>query len=167
MAQRDRQLTKFDRFSKRLSRYTSMERLILLRGLAYGGAASCLIIIVQLAQIGSGEFSLQVAVVAASIGLPLWLVLGVTSEVYISLGKQSYPHFRSNLSQYFFGMLLAFGGTALAAAVGGILWHILPEAAVIFGIATMACVLVVNLFHWWVAHWWFGENGPNSRESEE
>jgi len=167
MAQRDKQLSKIDRLNRRMNRYMSMDRLVLFRGLAYGGAASCLIIIIQLAQIGGGELALHVAVVAASIGLPLWLLLGATSEVYISLGKQSYPHFRSMVSQFFFGMLLFLGGTALAAAVGGLLWHILPEAAVIFGIAAIACILLVNLFHWWVAHWWFGENGPTSRESEE
>lgn len=84
-----KQPSKTDRLATRMRRYASAEQLILMRNLGYGGAAACLVILVQLAQVGTGEIPLKVTVVATSVSLPLWLMLGATYELYIFLGKKA------------------------------------------------------------------------------
>lgn len=148
-------------------RYPSAERFILLRNFSYGGAASCLIILLQLTQLGAKDLSLQVATVAAAVGLPLWITLGFTYENYITLGKQSYPHIRTTLARVYIAVFVLSSGFALAAAVGGILWYILPNAALAFVATTFGCLLISYFYQWVLARWWFAGEGPSSRKSED
>ena len=79
----------------RVRRYPSHERLLLTRNLSYGAAAACLAVLVSLTQSGATGVALQISVYAASIALPVWLLVGAVYENYIYLGKPSYPHLRS------------------------------------------------------------------------
>jgi len=167
MSKGKKQQSNIDRLAKRMERYASAERLILMRNLGYGGAAACLVILAQLAQVGAEEISLKVTVVATSISLPLWFLLGASYECYIFLGKQSYTHLRTEFAQNFLGFVMMTAGLALIAAIGGLIWYLMPEAVFAFGITILFSIILAIVFYNIIARWWFGSEGPGSGEHKD
>src|SRR5882724_4807216 len=98
-----------DKLHLRLRRYPSHERLVLLRNLGYGGAAICLAVLVGLTQVGAKDSALKITVICASVALPAWLMLGAIFEYYIFLGKESYPHLRTNSVNRFLQLWMFVG----------------------------------------------------------
>ena len=167
MAAGEKQPSRIDQLAKRMWRYASNEPLVLMRNLGYGGAAACLLILVGLVKVGAKDLPLQVTVVSSSIGLPLWLVLGVTYESYIFLGKQSYSHLRTPFATNFFFGVALIAGLALFVATGGVIYHLMPNAAWAFGVTSLACLGLVRVFYALLSRWWFSADGPGSREPED
>jgi len=151
---------------QRMQRYPSEGRLVLMRNLAFGGAAACLAILIQILQVGVKDNALTVSVLATAVGIPFWLGLGAMYECYIFLGPRSYPHLRRNAGSQFIGGLGAVSSIALLVAVGGVLWHLLLEAAFVFiGVAATVLLLLLAFFVI-LSHWWFGAKGPGSIDSD-
>jgi hypothetical protein len=78
-----------DRLTKRMYRYTSIDRLMLSRNLSYG---------VALTQVGVKDIGLEVSVISSSVALPIGLLIGGVYESYIFFGRQSYAHLRTGFS---------------------------------------------------------------------
>src|SRR5687768_11883696 len=93
------------------------------RNTGFGSAAFCSVLLVGLAQIEvRNNIPLQISVFSASFALPFWLLLGVFYEHYLSLGEQSYEHFRKPLAH---NLRLAVGtvaGVGLVSATGGVIY---------------------------------------------
>lgn len=152
--------SKTDRLNERMRRYASVERLMLMRNCGYGGAAACLIVLVGLTQVGAKDMALRVSVFSASLALPMWLLLGGIYELYIFLGKQSYPHLRTKFSANFIGLIALTAGFGSVGAAGGVIWFLIPEAAWVFGAAVLVAVILAAIFNVFLARWWFGADGP-------
>lgn len=148
-------------------RYTSAERLVLLRNIGYGGAAVCLIMLLQMAQVGARDLSLRISAIALSIGMPFWFLLGATVELYIFLGKESYPRFRAAFAKTCIGWFSLLAGTSLTVAIGGLTWYIMPEAGWAFVVTSLVCFGAFQVFDVILARWWFGPDGPASRERDD
>lgn len=154
------QNSKSERFANRLRRYSSIERLMLMRNLGYGGAAACLVILLGLTQVGTKELCLKISVISVSLALPLWLLLGSIYEYYIFLGKESYPHLRTRLSLGFVGTTASIAGLGIVLGTGGVIYFLMPLAAYIFaGVGFMAVIFGV-VFHMFLMRWWFSNTGP-------
>jgi len=159
--------SKNERFNNRLHRYASLERLMLMRNLSYGGAAASLVILLGLIQIGTKNTFIQVSTISISGSLPLWLLLGAIYEFYIFLGKESYPHFRKKSTLNFLGVILLLAGSGMVTSIGCILWFLLPEATYIFGTASLISLVLGGLFHTFLQRWWFGPDGPEPEEENQ
>lgn len=135
---------------------------MLMRNLGYGGAAACLVVLIGLTQVGAKEISLKISVFSAAFALPLWVLLGGIYELYIFLGRQSYPHLRSRFAAQFTSAVFLLAGLGSVATTAGVIWFLVPEASIIF--LTM-CVLVAtigSIFHVFLARWWFSAGGPGA-----
>jgi len=158
---------KFTRLTQRLQRYPSEGRLILGRNLALGAAAACLVILVQILQVGAKDEALTLSVVAIAVGIPLWFLIAVLYEYYIYLGARSYPHLRGRFAPHLVGVVGGVAGLALFAAVGGVIWHLVPDALFAFLGASAAALVLYYVFHATLARWWFTNGGPGANESSE
>lgn len=144
--------------------YASVERLMLMRNLGYGGAAACLVVLVGLTQIGAKVGSLQISVISTSVALPLWLLLGGIYEFYIFLGEQSYPHLRTKFAVGFLRIILTVAGLGSVGATAGVIWFLMPEAAWLFGTVCILVVVLGAVFQVLLARWWFGVDGPGAND---
>ena len=147
-------LPDIDQLNERIWRYSSAERLTLLRNLGYGGAAASLAVLAGLTQVGAKDSALQVSVFAASVSLPAWLLIGSIYEYYIFLGKQSYGHLRTRFLIALSSGLLLVAGLGMLATTGGIIWFLIPEAAYAFGVSVLLAVVLGIVFQWHLAGWW-------------
>lgn len=160
------QSSKTDRLTERMRRYASVERLMLMRNLGYGGAATCLVVLVGLAQVGAKDPALKISVLSASAALPLWLLLGAIYELYIFLGKQSYAHLRTQFAVNFIGFVALAAAAGSVGATGGVIWFLMPEAAWVFSAVSIVAFLLAGIFHVFLARWWYGAKGPSDGESD-
>jgi len=145
-----------------MRKYPSVERLMLMRNLGYGGAAACLVVLVGLTQVGAKDPALRVSVLSASVALPLWLLLGGIYEGYILLGKQSYAHLRTKFAANFIGLIALAAAAGSLGATGGVIWFLMPEAAWAFGAVAVVAIALAGIFNMFLARWWFGTGGPGS-----
>ena len=150
-----------------MHRYASLERLMLMRNLSYGGAAASLVILLGLIQIGAKNIFIQASTISISASLPLWLLLGGIYEFYIFLGKESYSHFRKKSTLNFLGAILFFAGLGMITSIGCILWFLMPEATYIFGAASLISLILAGLFHSLLQRWWFSPDGPEPEERSQ
>lgn len=158
--------TSSDRLNERIRRYASIERLMLMRNLGYGGAATCLVVLVGLAQVGAKELPLKVSVLSASIALPMWLLVGGIYEFYIFLGKRSYPHLRSPFAARFVLAVATIAGVGSVGATGGVIYFLMPIAAWAFAAAGVAAIILGGVHQVFLARWWFAPSGPGGKEEE-
>ena len=158
--------SKVDRLNERMQRYASVERLVLMRNLGYGGAAACLVVLVGLTQVGAKDSALKISVLSASVALPLWLLLGGIYEYYIFLGKQSYAHLRTKFATNFIGAIALIAGAGSLGATGGVVWFLMPEAAWTFGVTVVFAISLAGVFNVHLARWWFGSGGPGNNTND-
>lgn len=117
------------------------------RIVSYGAAAVMLAVLLQILQVSNVTIALKVTIIACSIAMPLFLVIGLLQEYYLILGPRSYAHF----SRVFFGrfmagyQFIAYG--SFIVAIGSVIYHLFPIALIVFGVA---CVIVA--FIWWGIH---------------
>lgn len=156
--------TRNERFTKRMYRYASFDRLLLMRNLSYGSAAASLVILLALIQIGAKNTFIQVSTISISASLPLWMLLGGIYEYYIFLGKESYPHFRKKSTLNFVGAVLFFAGLGMITSLGCMLWFLMPESTYIFGAACLISIVIFIAFHASIQSWWFSSEGPEPEE---
>lgn len=114
---------------KKLWRYVSESKLLLMRNLSFGGAGICVAVILVLTQVGIKDIFYLVALTSASIATPAWVALASSYETYIFLGKRSYAHLRSPLTQHLLAPMMLTGAIGLLVSLTALIWH-LSELAV-------------------------------------
>ena len=162
--------------AKKISSYNRLEReswlrtdkaqLHLSRNLSLGAAAACLILLSQILTIGAKDLALEVSVIAAAIGMPLWIMLAVVCEVYISLGEDIYPHIRNKWVQRIYIWILLLASFALVISVGGVIWHLTELGVKAYIVTILISVFVGYGIIFMAARWWYGTNGPGNNGDE-
>src|SRR5258708_13764941 len=87
-AKRKKKGTASDRLNRRASQYPSESRLLVSRNLAFGSAAACLVVIGDILHVGANDVTLEIAVVAGCVSMPLWIAVGTVYEFFVFLGKE-------------------------------------------------------------------------------
>lgn len=159
--------SKFDRFAALTMANPSESRLTLARNVAFGSAAACLVVLTAIIQVGASNLALRIAVMGAAVGMPIWVALGFIYELYISLGKRSYPHIRREGVKQFLGFLQFAGGIALVSVIGAVLWHLAEDAAYVFAAVAVVILVLFYGFAGFMAYWWYGGSGPGKSEGPE
>jgi len=103
-------------------------------------------VLVGLTQVGAKDSALKITVICASVALPAWLMLGAIFEYYIFLGKESYPHLRTNSVNRFLQLWMFVGGAGTFGATLGTIWFLMPEAAYAFLALSFGGVVAALLF---------------------
>lgn len=152
----------FDRLLERASRYPSESRLSLVRNLSYGAAAVCMVILVETLEVGVKSDALEVALIGAAVGIPLWIAVGTMYELYLNLGKQSYPHIRTMPAQVIIAFVMLPACFAILSCVGAVLWHLSMFAFVAFSAVVIVAFAATLIFAYQMANWWFSKDGPNA-----
>lgn len=155
-----------DRLTGEFLRNLSESKFLLYRNFSFGSAAACLVVLSQIIQVGANEQSLEISVIAAAIGMPLWVAIGIIYEFYISLGKRSYPHFRSELVQKLLAVVIFLAGVALLTSIGGVIWYLSKYGVIAFVASMVISCFVAFGFMFAVARWWYGSSGPGGKENE-
>jgi hypothetical protein len=122
------------------------DNLLLTRGLCYGSAAACFVVIITLAQVGLLSSSLRIALYAASLALPLWIFTGAMYELFIYLGRPGYVLYRKPISQRLLLTSFCLASIGLIVATTGALAHLAIGAAWVFGMMTALAVIVYIVF---------------------
>jgi hypothetical protein len=127
----------------------------------YGGAASSLALLFAITQLQSRAPDVQLAVFAAVISLPLWLVHATIIEFYLFLGPASFPHYKGEVAQRLVRKLSAIAGTALVLGIGGLVHCILAWATWVYVGAIGLAFYFLHEFNVDLADWWHEqENKP-------
>lgn len=168
MAITNKKTSNAEQLNKHVQRYASSEELLLMRNLSYAASATCFVILMGLIQVGTKELPIQVSAIAASIGLPSWLLIGSIFENYVFVGRKSFPHFRTRFARHFLGAFLLIAGFSIFSAVGGIVYYLSIEACLIFVIMSVTCFFLMSVYQSHLGEWWASKNGKeNSEESDE
>lgn len=157
--------SKSDRFANRLRQNLSLERLMLMRNLGYGGAAACLVILLGLTQPDRKALCLKISVISVSFALPLWLLLGIIYEYYIFLGKESYSHLHTKLSRVFVLTTASIAGLGIVLGTGGVIYFLMPVATYVFAGVGFIAVIFGWVFQTYLMRWWFSNDGPEPNRS--
>jgi hypothetical protein len=166
MAQESKK-SKFDRLTGKMLSNPSEGKLLLSRNLSFGGAAACLVILSQIIQVGAKDEALEISVVGAAVGIPLWIAVGSIHEFFIALGKRSYPFLRKKGLQNAVGGVMFFAGCALFTAVGGAVWYLSQVAFWAFLATIFSSLAMIACFQWAIARWWYSENGPQPNDASD
>jgi len=112
-------------------RYLSESKFLMLRNLCLGGSATCLLVILTIAQgqLHSGPIDLSVG--TAAVGTPIWFCLAGALESYILIGPRSYTHYR-NKGFLFFGLMFLIAGLASLVSIGSLIFHLNPDCVWLF-----------------------------------
>jgi hypothetical protein len=145
-------------------RYPSESRFLLMRNLAYGSAAVCLVTLLQIIQIGAKDPALEISVYGTAVGMPLWVAVGSCYEYYILLGQKSYLHFHV-AANYLSGISI-IAGISLLTAIGGAIYYIVPDAIYAFATVGVLALVITLAFANHIAHWWYGALGPEPDDAD-
>lgn len=156
-----------DRLLERMSRYPSESRLTLVRNLSYGASAACLVLLAEILEVGLKSEALEIALVGSVVGIPLWIAVGGLYEMFLNLGKQSYPYLRTKAYQNTAGLLMLTAGFALVTAVGAAIWHLSFLAFVGFCCASVLAIVSQFVFAHLFANWWYSSKGPGAGSADE
>lgn len=149
------------------NRFMSAERLAIRRNMGYGGAAACFLIIMGIMQVGANDVALRMSTIAASVGLPFWLINGATYELFIFAGKQSDIFRRSKLAKDYIEVITHIAGVALAFAVCCIVFYLVEDETWFFVVACIVALILFYSFSIFLARWWFSEDGPGANKAEK
>jgi len=133
--------------NKNTLEYPSESRIGLYRNLSYGGAGSCLIMILALLQVWTDSTSLTVALYAACAAIPGFFALGGIYEAYIFAGKKSYGHFKGNFSQELTTIMFFLSGLSLLTSLVSIIFYLSEVAAFVFGGSLVISLVVAFIFN--------------------
>lgn len=128
------------------------------RGLSYGAALVCLVIILCVVPVEKKDIALYMAVMFSSYSLPCWIALGLAYEGYLSLGRRIHEHANSPFASKLVRRTFCLAVISEFCAVSSILWHVTPLALVVFLLST--CIMGLSYIEWIVsvAHWWGDTN---------
>ena len=156
-------LSPTDLLNRRIMRYTSEARLLLVRNLCFGAAAACLVVVSQIIQVGAKDRALEVSVISGCVSMPLWIAAGAIYEYFLNLGKQSYPFLQSKPFRVCCGLLMIPAALGLLIEAGAAFWYLSEIAAWTFAGSTVLASVIVIFFRAALAGWWYGQAGPASK----
>ncbi len=134
------------------------------RTLAFGAAAVCLAIVVQILQIGASDLPLMVSLYASAVAMPLWLCAGVCLECYLYFGPRSFAHYSLAFRSRAMKLIHFAAAASLFAAIAGVVYHLSVAAFWLFFVTTIVATVLYAAFFGNLANWWYGLNGPGSNE---
>jgi hypothetical protein len=157
-----------------------VDKLMMNRNLALGGAAASLIILLSVYQTGlriapvwpgmaewlygpqpryyelyGGYFALY----GAAIAMPFWLAISVVYELYIVMGDDSFAHMRRKPATAFLAILLCIAFFAQLASVSGLFMHLLTDALWWFLGASAAASILAFAQYFYFERWWKKRDG--------
>lgn len=121
-------------------------KLTMFRNFCVGGSATCLLIILTIAQGQLRSDAIDISERAASVGMPLWFAMSGIVELYITEGERSYAHYQSEKMQKYFGLILTAAGIALLVSLGSLLYHLNPTNLWFFGPAAFVAAIIAGSF---------------------
>jgi hypothetical protein len=87
--------TEFQRLADLQKLRPTETSLAMARNAAIGAVVGGLAVLVQILQMGASDTALTVSIIACAISIPISVAIGSCFELYLFLGPQSYPHFRT------------------------------------------------------------------------
>jgi len=125
-----------------------MERLLLptelmlqqMRTVAISGAGLGVAILLGILQVERIDQSLLAAVYATAIAIPTWVAAWQYVQVFLVNGDASYGRFKVRTA----ASIGFVAGTALAVALGAVIWHFSPCASAIFALSCLFSVLFIK-----------------------
>lgn len=141
-------------FIERVFKSTTHDNLVLYRNASFGAAAVCIATLVSLTQIGAATVAIQVAVLAASIGAPLWLLVGSLVEHYVVLGQSSYAHFDRMLKRPPSFVLVALAYVSSVCSLAAVIFYLMPAAMWAFLVCGFGTFLYGRWFMSDIARWY-------------
>lgn len=159
-------LPEFEKFSTgikelpELIKQNAGESLGIGRGLSYGAAVVCLVILLSMVPIDHKDTALSFAILFSTFSLPCWVGLGLVYEQYIFVGKKVHQHFNSAFASKILKRLSFCAALSEYCAVCCVLWHLMPLALLIFVFSSfLATWYSIEIFVS-MAHWWGETNHP-------
>ena len=112
-----------------------------MRGVAIAGAGLCTAIVLLLVQTGASSMPLLVALCAAALGIPAWLIAWQYVQPYIVMGARSYAHFSLRVAGFLglIGMLLLF------VALASLVWQLSKFVALVFIVGCAIAAIFARL----------------------
>jgi cobalamin synthase len=107
---------------------------------SYGAAAVCLAVLLGVLQIGITSDPLRVAVLAASIGAPLWVAMATGYDSYVSAHPSTAKGHTAAIA-HFLGPLFVISGLCLTTAVGAVAWHLDTWAGIAFASTSVVALV--------------------------
>jgi hypothetical protein len=144
-----------DQLAKRLNRYMSESKLLMIRNMSYGASGICLVIVGLLLQPHTMTTPLLVSIFCASVAMPLWACLGVIYETYIFLGTRGHAHARSTFAQSIIAITAMLGILGLIAAIFSLIYYLSQMAAYSFCGAILLAAIIFSAFYKHIASWYF------------
>jgi len=137
-------------------------KLQLTRNVAVGAAGVAFVIVLALLDSGARTLPRVVALYAATIAMPFWLLAALVHEIYILLGRRSYMHLRTSAAIGLHKLVQLAGGGSPVVSVGALVYSIAPEAVYVFAPGSARAFGILLLFDQHLERW-LAEHG---REEE-
>lgn len=145
----------------------SHSQLELSRAVPYGGAASCLALLIAITQVQSRAPDVQIVIASAAIALPLWLVQATVYEFYMYLGPRSHSHYKAAFTQLLLKKLGYLAGLSLATGVGALIHCLLSWALWVYLAAILLSFYFLHSFHTNLAVWWHEEQSTATQSKPD
>lgn len=130
---------------RKLWRYMSDAKLNLMRNLSFGAAGILIANTLLLAQIGVRDLSLEISLFSSVIALPLWVAEASIWEAYIFHGQRALPHLRTDFTINTLMALFFLAGIGVVIAIGALVWHLSPPAALSFCGVCFASFVIMGI----------------------
>ena len=111
-----------------------------------GGASVSMAIILLITQLKPDSLALQVSLLAAAIGLPLWICTWQIMSIYCSNGEISLKYLNTIRAMWLPATLWLFGILALFISLVALIWYMSKLASILFVLSSV-CMAVVSVRH--------------------
>lgn len=146
--------SKVQRMVQHLLLQTTAEQISIVRNTYLAASALSSGILVALTQVGANDVSLKVAVVGCAVSAPISLGLAAALELYLHMGERSFPHLNLWRTSRHYLLLQYLVAAGIYAAMGGVVYFLLPLALIAFVVASVLGVVVVLRTYIHFAAWW-------------
>ena len=156
-----------DEMIKRLLKYTNAGEIGTVRNTFLACAAFSMAILVALTQVGVQVTALKIAVIGCSFAAPIWIGLALILEVYLHIGEPSFLHLQQLRVSKIFNVLPSMASVALFIALCGIIYFLLPYAAIVFLIASFISFVYVTKTYASLASWFYTLENQSNVEDQD
>lgn len=142
-------------------RYQRFERLSLFRAQGLGSAAICVAILLAATQVGTHATSMKMAVISAAVALPMWALYGFHFDSLIGLGERGFSSLLDHASVPIINQLQVCAGALLVFSMACVIWFLLPEAGMVFGVVVVLTAYLTARLDTDMADWWAADSGKD------
>lgn len=142
-------------------RYQRFERLSLFRAQGLGSAAICVAILLAATQVGTHATSMKMAVISAAVALPMWALYGFHFDSLIGLGERGFASLVDHASVPIINQLQVCAGAFLVFSMACVVWFLLPEAGIVFGVVVVLTTYLTARLDTDMADWWAAGSGQD------